>query len=488
MIITNINLTDKELFGNDAGEDEKIEVLNSYYIERDDLKDFNDPNVPLSVVSARKGMGKSSLLSRLDYLLRTSPDYGSPIVVRVTGNTLLGLGEFKDKDQAYLENYWKQIICKKVIIEIGATIGFAASSDAMSMVEIAELEGMKSKNFVGGLLSRMKGKLGSSGIEVGSFAPTNLQELLSNYQNEKSDSTVWLLVDDIDAKYVDSPEYQTRIASFFSAIRSLAYGMKNLSIRATVRTDVWANLRHFEDLDKWDQYIVEIIWTKRELRDMLATRILAYLQRTHPETPESRLKASRDYTRLFGMAFKTEIRWGDTDDASIFDAIYSFSNKRPRWMGQLCRMSALQSKKHTYAKRITIDHIREILEQYGLKRKNDLIKEHSHQFKELDALIDSFRARGKQYKYRELDSLFSENLIRGRGVSEMPVIDGRKYAGTEDLGAFAYKIGLISEMSADGRTYTHYGEDPDLYRSLKNRRNEITWSVHPAYRAFLNIQ
>ena len=488
MIITNINLSDKDLFGNEAGEDEEIEILNSYYIEHEDLKDFNDIDVRLSVVSARKGMGKSSLLSRLDYLLRTSDQYKDPIVVRVTGNTLLGMGDFKDKDQAYLENYWKQIICKKIIIEIGAAIGFAFTSDEMSMVEIAELEGMKSKNFVGGLLSRLKWKAGHSSLDVTASLPNNLQDLLSSYQEKKKDSVIWLLVDDIDAKYVDSPEYQTRIASFFSAIRSLAFDMKNLNVRATVRTDVWANLRHFEDLDKWDQYIVEINWTKRELRDMLATRILAYLQRKHPETPESRLKVTRDYTRIFAMAFSTKIRWGDSDDASIFDAIYSFSNKRPRWMGQLSRMAAEQCKKHVYAKRISLDHIREILEKYGLRRKNDLIKEHSHQFKELDALIDSFRANSKQYKYGELHTLFSDNFIRERQSSEIPVIDGRKYINTEDLGAFAYKIGLISQMSDDGRTYVHFGDDPDLFRSLKNRSGDIIWSVHPAYRAFLKIQ
>ena len=270
----NIDLNNKELFGNDAGEDEKIEILNSYYIEREDLRDFGDKNVRLNVVSARKGMGKSSLLSRLDYQLRNDPDYDDPIVVRVTGNTLLGLGDFQNKDQAYLENYWKQIICKKIVIEIGTSMGIALSSDAMSMVEIAELEGMKNKNFVGGLISRIKVKIPAVSVETSSSIPNNMENLLQTYQERKENSTAWLLVDDIDAKYVDSGEYQERISSFFSAIRSLAFGMKNLNIRATVRTDVWANLRRFEDLDKWDQYIVEINWTKRELRDMLANRVL----------------------------------------------------------------------------------------------------------------------------------------------------------------------------------------------------------------------
>lgn len=487
--ILNINIIDKELFGNDAGEDEKIEILNSYYVEREDLKDFFDKNVKLNVVSARKGMGKSSLLARLNYKLKNENEYNDPIIVKVTGNTLLGLGDFKDKDQAYLENYWKQIICKKIIIEIGTSIGVALSSDAMSMVEIAELEGMKSRNLVGGLISRIKGKIPFLDIEIRNTFPENLENLLNNYQQKNSNSTIWLLVDDIDAKYLDTIEYQTRVGSFFSAIRGLAVDAVNLNIRATVRTDVWANLNHLEDLDKWEQYIVEIIWTKKMLRDMLANRILSYIQRNHPNSIESRYQVGRDYNKIFAAAFSVPIHWGDTADATIFDAIYSFSNKRPRWMGQLCRMAAEQTKKHSLNnKRVTLDYIKEILGPYGKLRKNDLIKEHLHQFSELDQFIDAFRANQKQYKYTELSNMFIVNFINNRPPENISIIDGKRYATEECLGAFAYKIGLISHVDADGRVYTHYSDNPDLFRSLKNRRDEITWSVHIAFREFLNIR
>jgi hypothetical protein len=486
--ILNINIVDKELFGNDAGEDEKIEILNSYYVERDDLNDFFDKKVKLNVVSARKGMGKSSLLARLNYKLKNETGYDEPIVVKVTGNTLLGLGDFKDKDQAYLENYWKQIICKKIIIEIGSSIGVALSSDAMSMVEIAELEGMKSRNLVGGLIARVKGKLPFLEVETRNSFPENLERLLENYQAKNENSTIWLLVDDIDAKYLDTIEYQTRIGSFFSAIRALAVDAINLNIRATVRTDVWANLNHLEDLDKWEQYIVEIVWTKKMLRDMLANRILSYIQRNHPESVESRYKVARDYNKIFATAFAVPIRWGDAADATIFDAIYSFSNKRPRWMGQLCRMAAEQTKKHSNNnKRITIDHIKEILNQYGKLRKNDLIKEHLHQFLELDQFIDAFRANSKQYKYSEILTMFTDNFVNQRSAANIAVIDGKKYVSEECLGAFAYKIGLISHVDNDGRVYTHFSDNPDLFRSIKNRRNEIAWSVHIAFREYLNI-
>lgn len=194
-----INLKDKKLFGNEAGEDEDIEVLNAYYVDNSDLDVFFDPDEKLSVVSARKGMGKSALLSRLEYRLNNDEIYENPIVIRVKGTELLGLGQFDIEDHAYLENYWKRIICKKIIVEIGDRIGVALSSDAMSMVEVAEIDGLKSKNFIGGLISRVRGKVSDLDVEFKASIPDNLGSLLSNYQARNENSNVWILIDDIDA-------------------------------------------------------------------------------------------------------------------------------------------------------------------------------------------------------------------------------------------------------------------------------------------------
>ncbi|WP_273207815.1 P-loop ATPase, Sll1717 family [Marinobacter subterrani] len=480
-----IDIKDKDLFGNDAGEDENIDILNSYYIDNPDFEDFFDRSVRLNVVSARKGMGKSAMISRMAYKLESAND---ALVIRVTGNSLLGLGDFQNQDQAYLENYWKKIICKKIIIEIGKSIGFALSSDEISMVEISELEGMKSKNIIGGLISRVKGKIPFVNAELKQSFPENLESVLQNYQDANKDSNVWILIDDIDAKYKDIEEYQARVGSFFSAIRSLSFDMDNLNVRASVRTDVWANLRHLEDLDKWEQYLVEIFWTKRQLRDILANRILAYVQRKNPESKEAKLKISRDYNQIFALVFNTPIKWRGDHNASIFDAIYSFSNKRPRWMGQLCRMAAVQTKKNNpNNKKIDLDYINQILDKYGKNRKNDLIKEHQHQFAELDKLIDSFRANGKTYTRSTLANMFDEEFIRGRSLESISEIDGKSYASLSDLGEFAFKIGLISKIHDNGKNFTHFSDDPDLFRSNENMDDRITWSVHIAYREFLNI-
>jgi hypothetical protein len=55
----------------------------------------------------------------------------------------MGLADFTNKGQAYLENQWKQVICKRICVEIGRKINFALSDLEISMVEAAELEGYK---------------------------------------------------------------------------------------------------------------------------------------------------------------------------------------------------------------------------------------------------------------------------------------------------------------------------------------------------------
>ena len=483
-----INLSDKKLFGNDAGEDEDLEVLNSYYIEHPDFEYFFSQDERLSIASARKGMGKSALLSRLEHKLKKDPKYNSPIVVRVKGGELIGLGEFKGEDHSYLENYWKQIICKRIIVEIGKDIGFAFNSNDISMVELAEIDGLKGKNFVGGLISRISGKLPGLDIEVKSSFPENLESLLKAYQERNEHSMVWILIDDIDAKYQNTLESQARVGAFFSAIRSLSFDQNNLNIRTTVRSDVWSCLRHLEDLDKLQQYIIPIFWSKKYMRDMLAQKILVYIQKNFPNSSEAKYKLRGDYNKIIDVVFNSPIEWHGDNDAKLFDAISTFSNRRPRWMGQLCRMASKKASESPATRKVKIDHINYILSDFGALRRDDLFKEHDHQFDELSHLIDSLRATQKEFRQTELHQIIEDNFVRGREIADISKIDGNQYVEYGDLGNFLYKLGLISRAHADGKTFTHYTDDPDLYRSIENSRDNIVWSIHPAYRTFLNIK
>ncbi len=66
------DLADPELFGNEAGEDEDAEILDSYFLRKPEFDRFYSPTRKLGFVRSRKGMGKSALLKHSLYLRRKS--------------------------------------------------------------------------------------------------------------------------------------------------------------------------------------------------------------------------------------------------------------------------------------------------------------------------------------------------------------------------------------------------------------------------------
>lgn len=477
-----INLNDRTLFGNEAGEDEDIAILNSYFLDKTIFDDFYDESNKLAVISGRKGMGKSALLSKLEYLLLEGKKYVNPIVIRTTGPELLGLGNFDDMNEIQLENYWRQIICKRINLEIGKNLKFAFSDDAMTMVESAEIDNMKSENILTALISRLGSKLPFTELEKKRKIPNDSKALLQRYQDEHENSKVWILIDDIDAKFQNNKQYQDIVSSFFSAVRSLIK-INNLNIRASVRTDVWSSLTHIEDLDKWEQYITEITWTRNEMKEILAKRILSYLIRNHSNSLEAQYDYQTQSDALFNLVFEKTFHWSNRPQ-EFYKPLTVLANKRPRWMGQLCNLAAKNAVESKNDK-ITAKNVVDILEDYGKNRVADLKKEHIHQFSLIKELTSAFRSGERAYKLDELLNLIIERFEKVY-TPYSHIVDGATY-NTRHIAGFLYKVGFIS-MVEDENTYINFQDDPDLFDSYENNLNNLTWAIHPSYRNHLRIK
>jgi len=278
------NIDYDEMFGNDSGENERDQALREYFVDLPEFKKFFNDKNELGIVRARKGMGKSAMLKVLS--LRRKEQVPDDLVIFTTGNELIGMGDFTGKSQAYLENHWKQVICKRICVEIGRNINVAFTDLEMSMVEAAELEGFKNLNLLsalteraGGMLQKMLAAAGGANVleAAKKRGVVNPEQALKNFQS-KGERNVWILIDDIDAKYVDDDDNQQRVGAFFSALRSLAFNVSGLRLRASVRTDVWRNLRKMEDQDKIRQYLIDISWRDDALRSIFARKILTYLK------------------------------------------------------------------------------------------------------------------------------------------------------------------------------------------------------------------
>lgn len=482
-----IDLTDSDLFGNDAGEDEDPEILAAYFVESEAYKRFYDRGGKLHVARARKGMGKSALLAKFAYELRSKQS--QPLVIQVTGADFVGFEGIEPHDFPGFINKWRQLLCSRINVELAKNIGFASSDTEITMVESAEVDGYKGRNLLGCLLARVGGKLPEleaggakvGGLTVSPVVAKNNFELLKRYADEATDASVWLLVDDIDSTFVDTPASRARTSSFFSACRSLVREIDGVRIRASVRTDVWTVVSKNEDLDKFEQYITDIVWSGEEFRTILSKRIFAYIKRKFPEFPGIN---SGDDDTIFDAIFVHRLNWGDKL-VQPFHPIKILSAGRPRWMSQLCRLSGAAAKRH-HRCRIGIQEINASMEQFGNYRLSDLYKEHSHQFSHLQKLIECFAGGFTIYETEAFLQRITEGYILKIGAAGIPELEGEKYISPLQLAHFLYKIGFIVARPASNE-FVVYEDRPSLLRHDLSLDRTLRWEIQPSYRQALGI-
>lgn len=481
--IQNINY--EQLFGSDSGEDEDTDLLRSYFVDLPEFAKFYDKNVPLAIVRGRKGMGKSALLRMLSIKLN---DLGSKdIVINTTGNELIGMGEFTSTDQALLENHWKQVICKRICVEIGKQINYALTDNSMSLVEAAEIEGFKGSNMVSALTERVGGLIlkfvpGTNSANASTLlkkGTSNPIESLRRFQEEK-DRTVWLLIDDIDAKYIDNEANQQRVGAFFSAIRSLAFAVSGLKIRTSVRTDVWRNLRNMEDQDKIRQYVIDIQWKDQTLKSIFAKRILTYLQR-QGFSPANSWHTTIHYDKIVEQVFEKYFRW-DTQRVEPFIAIKILAGNRPRWMGQLCKLAG----RHAANSRIGHDHVTCAMREFGQEKISDIQKEHIHQFSDLPKVLDIFRSGKREYNRYQLVSLIQKYYVE-KVRDEVPIVNGYPFIASDQIADFLFQIDFLAAHPSGSHTFLTFADDPEIFLSVENNSNNVMWTINASYRNYLRI-
>ncbi|WP_429232936.1 P-loop ATPase, Sll1717 family [Aeromonas salmonicida] len=481
------NFYDENLFGNEAGEDEDPEVLSSYFITKEKFNKFLSLNRNFGIVRARKGMGKSSLLSKLAFDVSNTDKRA--IVISVTGADLLSYGNFEDHDHLKLQNEWKKALSARINYELGSKIGFAWTDTQMALVEASELVGYKGKNLVGSLLSRIKSK----NIPIEFISPTakDSRMLLERYMFEKEDADIWLFVDDIDSTFAADEIQKARVSSFFSACRALARDLKGVKIRASVRTDVWTTIRYNEDLDKCEQYVIDINWSRTELEKIISNKILSYLNRHHANLVTKQWNVDRaiDREQLISLVFMEKLRWSGSQ-VSPFTPIRIFGAKRPRWMSQLCRLSA-EAAADREMKRVSIQDVNYILSDFGRLRVNDIYKEHSHQFNDLQKLIETFSKGQKRYSTEQLLDKIQSGFVDRVGIGGIGKVDSEDYIRPQQIAQLLFRIGfvLLREVTNPGSPphFIDFDERPELLTDPSMDYALHIWEVHPSYRGILGI-
>ncbi|MGF6598835.1 hypothetical protein P3T23_003552 [Paraburkholderia sp. GAS448] len=495
LVDVQVKLGDRTLFGNDAAEDEDAHILNSYFLNQPKFSRFLDHDVRFMIALARKGMGKSALLNHFAYQLSELQE--KPLIVLTRPSSLTGLLPPPDsKNDAILENYWRQVICKAINLELAGTIGFAWSDDSMALVENAELAGFKNKNLIGALTSRLLGKInlfGAIELSKNSSPIQNNPQVLRRIQDECGKvREVWFLLDDIDANFTNTPEQQAYIASFFNASRNIVRDIRGVSIRATVRTDVWAGLQLIEFLDKSDQYLCEIKWSIKQQEDLLVRRVSAYVNRTFPNSQVARKWTNEnnksDYLEL---VFAKRLKWGDSAAPPI-NVLRSFAAGRPRWMVQLCRLAGDEATINGVT-RIGSNEINLVMPSFGRLRLSDLYREHQRQFEDLKKVVELFSNGSSRFDTNELLEKIFKLYIKRRSAASIPDVDGEPFKDSLQIARFLFKCGFIvarnpKEGSLEAPAFVSFELRPDLLSVDTNLDDGMSWEIQIPYRKALNIR
>lgn len=482
MAMYSLHLDDGALFGNDAGEDEPIEILASYFVGQQAFGPFLDDRRKYAVARSNKGMGKSALLSKLAFDLESK--YPDAIIVKVIGSQITSgsIPQFNSFLDA--QAFWIRSICSKINMALGANIGFAFSDTSMALVEAAEVSGLKSRNIVGALLSRIKSS--KIPIEVSSPVGGDPSNLLDRAMDKYGDQQVWLLVDDIDASFENVYQQRLAVGSFFSACRHISTNFKGVNIRCTVRSDVWTNLRAVEDLDKSEQYIIDISWSKNELRSILSKKIWAWIERSDPYSDLLNLDYIKDAEQIIELAFDRRIRWG-WHKVPPFQAISILAAGRPRWMSQLCRIAGGKAAIRGRA-RISSIEINASMPEFTTYRLRDLYKEHGHQFSQMERLVSVFTGSKTIFSTDDLCSKINKEFVGPVGVNNVSTIDGESYSNPLQLAALLFRVGFLvgrvgNEAHAGSADFITYNERPELLRYGMPSMEDLTWEIYPSYRS-----
>ncbi|QRN97014.1 hypothetical protein JRI60_50020 [Archangium violaceum] len=480
------DLAAPELFGNEAGEDEPPEVLSSYFLEKGEFVRFFSPEQRVAFVRSRKGMGKSALLR--ETLYRRQRANQGELLLYIKASDLVAAQETKSESPADLIYGWQQRICTRINVELGAIFNIAFGDDRIALVESSELAGFRNRNLISALVDRLSAKGADIEFTRQRVVPADSQALLARV-SRKEDISVWLLIDDVDATFLNTPSERLRTSTFFSACRNLVNAVTGLRIRASVRADVWSILaQHDESLDKCEQYMLELHWSTTETGRILENKIISYFRRVYPNNPVyASIEAEGSSRDIFSLVFKEPFPWGKRQ-VEAFRTVHILSAGRPRWAAQLCKLAG-QAAYDTKSDLITFGHFRSSLRQYGIARLSDISKEHRHQCPTIDTIIESFGGGPTRYSTKSLLEHITDRIIKRVGI---PEIDGSPALnGSLSVANFLFRIGFIAardERVDESLGFVRFEDRPNLLSSTTNMDDGLDWEIHPSYRDALRIR
>ena len=478
------DLSNDSLFGNEVAEDEIDEVFSSYAVERQEVKNFVDPNRRIAITRAYKGEGKSALLRLVK--LRLEKAENPPLIINITASAISPEIESTDSDRWIRQ--WQINILKLAAREIGAHVSYAFSDDAITLLEEAESQGFRSRSFVSTILDRLKSS--ALPIERTRIGVKNPEMLLKRWSQNGSD--VWFIIDDIDFNFENNQPYKTKVATFFTAIRHITNLIPEFKFRASIRPNIWAIIkREYEALSHVEQYIDDISWSLDDSYILLARRIEGYLKRSNQW--EEHFHSFPQYpfeqrSFLIEQLFSSPVPWGRNATRPVAVALFTLSRRRPRWLIELCKEAASKKALNNKFGKISFDDITDVMESFSKRRVDDTIVEFKSQCPEMEDLLAAFAGQVERLSTGDLMTLINNRILQSVNPRIAGVV-GKPTA--REVAQFLYQIGFLTarkDLDSDQYEHVAFADNPTLLNTTTNIDQGYLWEIHPVFRQALKLK
>src|SRR5208282_2018355 len=356
----------EELFGTEAAEQEDSLRLRKYFFKNKTYEDIK-ANLPLRILVAHKGIGKSAMfkvcfsedIDRKDLSLWVRPD---------------DLQDFKFDDttdlNALIRN-WKtgliDLITNKIVSFVGDT------HDASVSRTLARTGGV----FVNSLLVYFKEKL------KGPLDPV-VKATLSKFVGMQR---IFVYIDDLDRGWEGRPIDIRRISALLNALRDMSTDFKGLYFRVALRADVYFLVRTSdESTDKIEGSVIWYSWTNHEIFKILVKRVGLFFNRQLNESQLSGMQQwqmSQILDEIMESKFEGQGHW---ENAPMYRVLLSLIRKRPRDLIKLCSEAATNARKFD-RRLLSTQDFKAVFEKYSQGRLQDTINEYRTELPKIDRLL-----------------------------------------------------------------------------------------------------
>jgi hypothetical protein len=309
-------------------------------------------------------------------------------------------------------------------------------------------------------------------------------EILDSLQHLK-----YLVIDDLDKEWVDSPFVNMLIRCLFQAVVDIQR-VKHLKIIVAIRTNLFEQVGYGQQSpggqeEKFRGLALHIRWTENDLRNLLDHRASIASKFYNFDPPKT----------LSQMLPNVNRRAGDP-----INYILSRTLLRPRdailFLNECVRVAAGKD-------RISWEDIHKAEKPYSVGRLQALRDEWKNPYPDIDKIFDKFRRRSHILTRSELSSVLEEASILSaepdfHGASWLtPMFDLFWSAGSKDrqwYELYGEMVKLLFDISFLGiarnrsspAIYSH--REPGLAQFADNMTEHACFEIHPAFRQALDVR